>query len=264
MLALATLRFRWAAAGVCLALTLLNCWPLAPYMLSIPDAVAAPATPSIRLLIYNMHGAATDHDAFFSLIDRERPDALLLTEIPRDERALMEGLAARYSHTASDGSAPAFRIVLASRWPMSDWTVDHSVSPLLPVVRAKQCPSATSCFHVVALHAGRPLDGRARIQTAQLAVATRLAGEAANGRLVLAGDLNLTPWSPRFARLLTETGLDDSGLRRGLAPTWLWPFGLAIDHVLVGAGLVALDNHLGPELGSDHRPVIVDLAIRSN
>jgi endonuclease/exonuclease/phosphatase (EEP) superfamily protein YafD len=96
------------------------------------------------------------------------------------------------------------------------------------------------------------------------AVATRLAGEAANGRLVLAGDLNLTPWSPRFARLLTETGLDDSGLRRGLAPTWLWPFGLAIDHVLVGAGLVALDNHLGPELGSDHRPVIVDLAIRSN
>ena len=43
--------------------------------------------------------------------------------------------------------------------------------------------------------------------------------------LLLLGDLNLTPWSPYFERLLAGSGLRDSRDGRGLFPTWPvgWP-----------------------------------------
>jgi endonuclease/exonuclease/phosphatase (EEP) superfamily protein YafD len=34
-----------------------------------------------------------------------------------------------------------------------------------------------------------------------------------------------------------------------------------IDHLLHSEALVAYDRQLGPELGSDHLPLVVDLAI---
>lgn len=39
------------------------------------------------------------------------------------------------------------------------------------------------------------------------------------------------------------------------------PFGARIDHVLAGAGLTPLMCELGPDLGSDHLPLIADIAV---
>ena len=75
-------------------------------------------------------------------------------------------------------------------------------------------------------------------------------------------DLNLTPYAPAFARLLRESGLRDALATRAWRPTWqagLWPLALPIDHVLVPADACVLDARVGPELGSDHRPVTVRL-----
>jgi endonuclease/exonuclease/phosphatase (EEP) superfamily protein YafD len=83
---------------------------------------------------------------------------------------------------------------------------------------------------------------------------------------VLLGDLNCTPWSPAFDRLLAAARLRDSGRGRGLHPTWFSavPFvGLPIDHVLVGPGVGVRGRHVGPDIGSDHRPVIADLVLPS-
>ena len=83
---------------------------------------------------------------------------------------------------------------------------------------------------------------------------------AFNGHGILAGDLNDTPWS---------TGMHgvEGKLRRasGLAPTWPnvggWLSVLPIDHVLVTSGWRRLSAKVGPDIGSDHRPVVVELNI---
>ena len=83
------------------------------------------------------------------------------------------------------------------------------------------------------------------------------------GPLIVAGDFNCTPWSPFFSDLLAATGLHDSALGFGVWPTWnssLLPLGLKIDHVLVTGGVVARNHQVGADVGSDHFPVIVDLA----
>jgi endonuclease/exonuclease/phosphatase (EEP) superfamily protein YafD len=84
--------------------------------------------------------------------------------------------------------------------------------------------------------------------------------EGSKGRFLLMGDFNATPWSAVFRRLLR------AGFRRagaGLSPTWpsiLGPFGIPIDHVLMHGPIEARSVEVGPDVGSDHRPLLVTLA----
>ncbi len=81
---------------------------------------------------------------------------------------------------------------------------------------------------------------------------------------MLVGDLNLTPYAPAFPRLLRESGLRDAFVGRWWRPTWQAGFGplaLPIDHALVPATSCVLQADIGPDVGSDHRPVQVTLTL---
>ncbi len=80
----------------------------------------------------------------------------------------------------------------------------------------------------------------------------------------VAGDLNATPWSNAFSKL------DQAGLRRatGLTPTWPaigrgW-MGIPIDHVLVTPHWSVVERRVGPNIGSDHFPVMVRIALHED
>ena len=78
---------------------------------------------------------------------------------------------------------------------------------------------------------------------------------------IIAGDLNATPWSMAF------NDLTDRGTRRSttLRPTWPTALGgwvgIPIDHVLVSHRWRRVDSWRGPNLASDHAPVLVRLAL---
>lgn len=79
--------------------------------------------------------------------------------------------------------------------------------------------------------------------------------------LILAGDLNATPWCHGTRLLLKASGLQF----RSADPVWQPTWGLEtilmipIDHVLVKGGLSITQRTIGHEVGSDHRSVIVQL-----
>jgi endonuclease/exonuclease/phosphatase (EEP) superfamily protein YafD len=98
----------------------------------------------------------------------------------------------------------------------------------------------------------------------QVEALARFSGTATTP-LVLAGDLNMTERSPGFARLLREGRLRDSRVGFGVHATWpvrLQPFLIPLDHCLVSPDVTVLDRRVGPAVGSDHYPVVVDLALR--
>jgi endonuclease/exonuclease/phosphatase (EEP) superfamily protein YafD len=92
----------------------------------------------------------------------------------------------------------------------------------------------------------------------------RLLGGKEGARMVL-GDLNCTPWSPYFRKLLRAGDLRDSGRWRGWAPTWnpgiSW-LRLPIDHCLVSEEIGVARRAIGPEIGSDHRGLVVEVFFR--
>jgi endonuclease/exonuclease/phosphatase (EEP) superfamily protein YafD len=108
-------------------------------------------------------------------------------------------------------------------------------------------------------------DASRRILVEQLSELAE-AAKTSDGPLVVAGDFNTTKWTPEFGRLSTS-GLADAHqvTGRGLAATWpangsLPPF-LLLDHVLVSRELSVNSVMELPAGGSDHRPVIADLAL---
>ena len=81
---------------------------------------------------------------------------------------------------------------------------------------------------------------------------------------VVIGDLNTTPWSRLFARLVERTGLCDS--RAGFGIQASFPSDMAflripIDHLLASCAVGVRARRIGPQVGSDHLPVIAGLTI---
>jgi endonuclease/exonuclease/phosphatase (EEP) superfamily protein YafD len=252
-----------------LVLTLVNVMPLAPYVAG-GDAVAgvgAGPRDRVRVLTFNLRSESTDPDAFRRLVEREDPDVVMLTEVPDDAERLLPW-DERYPHRIMDGRGSPMDVVLFSRWKPRKWSVDRSAASSLPVLTVDLCHPEieTRCFTLVGLHAARPFgrDG-VRRQRAHLEVAAREVRGAATDAVVLAGDLNLTPWAPLFRAFTRQVGLKDTAKARGLTATWLNRFpllGLPIDHILVDSGFDVVANRVGEDLGSDHLPVVADLELR--
>jgi len=62
--------------------------------------------------------------------------------------------------------------------------------------------------------------------------------------------------------LLLFGRLEDTMAGRTWSPTWLTgfaPLALRIDHVLASPGTCVVNAEVGPEIGSDHRPLRVTL-----
>ena len=91
--------------------------------------------------------------------------------------------------------------------------------------------------------------------------------QSTNHPLLVLGDLNTSMWSPAYNNLTDSLQLNNARQGFGILPTWpakLGPAGIPIDHCLVSPHFVVTDCRVGPNIGSDHKPLIVTLQIRNN
>jgi endonuclease/exonuclease/phosphatase (EEP) superfamily protein YafD len=267
LLLVITLALRvFGAAALCLACLLAHLVPLAPYLLSRPGP--STTTPPLRVLTANLHGRNADVAKFAALIAHEQPDVVVLTEVPRNFASVAAGLTPSYPHTIMERPGAAFEVIVLSRWPIKQRQVNRGVGQSLPVVSAEVCSPVASagCAAVIGLHGARPFGRGVHLRNAQLALAVRVAAARGDEPVILVGDLNLTPWAPTFAALLEAGNLRDASTVRGLTATWRSRhplFGLLIDHVLVNQKVTVVASRIGPDIGSDHLPVIADLAFQA-
>lgn len=84
------------------------------------------------------------------------------------------------------------------------------------------------------------------------------------GSCVVTGDFNNTPWSAHFLAFLSESGLRDSARGCPAQPTWLTFLPklarIPLDHAFHSPDVRVVSRRLGPPIGSDHLPVILDIA----
>ena len=85
-----------------------------------------------------------------------------------------------------------------------------------------------------------------------------------DGRVMVLGDLNATPWSRAMTNLMAAGGLRDAAIGSPFRSTWASRFpllGLPLDQVLVGRAMGIVSRRVGRDIGSDHFPVIADLTL---
>ncbi len=82
--------------------------------------------------------------------------------------------------------------------------------------------------------------------------------------LIIVGDLNTSSYSTHFKNLLEKTDLKDSRNGLGIMPTWPSNFTLfqtTLDHFLVSDNIYIIHRGTGPDLGSDHLPILMEFGI---
>jgi endonuclease/exonuclease/phosphatase (EEP) superfamily protein YafD len=252
---LALRRFRWAAlAAVTLAVNVFRLWPEA-------HPPAAVAGPPLRLLSANVHASSRNFDKFTSFIEAESPDLLLVLEVGSEWAEALAPLRDRYPHSTIHPRQDNFGIAFFSRVPAEIDVVELGGAEL-PSIVARLTHDGRP-LTVIGTHPLPPVSSAtAAARNTQFAAVAKAAREA-EGAVIVGGDLNVSPWSPHFRDLLRNGRLSDSGRGFGPQPTWpafFPPLMTPIDHVLVSDGLTVLNRRVGPGIGSDHRPVVAEIA----
>jgi len=263
-------RRRWLVLGASAALLAFAAWPVAPY-LQWATAVANTGTPpaSLRVMSLNLYAGNARADLVLDAIKTADPDILLLIENHGAWWRALSEVRAKFPYLLADGNPANSDLLLFSRLPLEDARFVQLGSRAWPVAAARVCMEtpipAGGCIQVVGVHPSAPITGwHAALRDSVLGdLPALLAAQGPTPSLVM-GDFNCTPWSPRFRDLLAATGLADAARGFAASPTWfsrLLPFGLKIDHILIGGGLSVSAYSVGTDVGSDHYAVTADLSL---
>jgi len=263
LLALLALRRRWLPATALFVITALNALPVLPYVPVLTMAtVPAPAAAHLKVLTVNVSFRQFSARRFREIVAEAAPDILLVVEFtPHAEEVLAEFDKIFPQQLKAPAEGP-YGIALWSRFPLkSAYTFPLGLAQ--GVEARVETPAGV--FTLLGAHLVSPtLPRRAEQRNEGLTMlAERRAAIA--GPVIIAGDFNVTPYSPYYSDWLATTGLTDSRYGRTLSTSWpavLPILGIPIDHVAVSNEFVILAHHRLPAFGSDHWGIMAELALQ--
>jgi endonuclease/exonuclease/phosphatase (EEP) superfamily protein YafD len=245
-----------------------------------PAAVPHGAT-TIRLVSANLLTDNPDIDRLAAALGRSDADVLVVQELSPANLAALDraGVLAAYPHQVLDARPGYHGSAILSRLALSDGAViDVAGSPMTrATVTVGGADGPGTALRLVNVHTVAPLDAAGTVTwRAQLTALADLTdgladpadpADAADGLVdVLVGDFNAT-LQHRGLRHLVDGGLDDAFTHAGTGLGATWPARgaplpvMRLDHVLVDEAVVVTGYANGPDAGSDHRSLVVDLAV---
>jgi vancomycin resistance protein VanJ len=249
------------------------CFPWNPF--------AAANSPGLRVLTCNIDGEACDVRKLHSLIAKTKPDIIALQECP--ETVAIDLPSSWAVHRKG-------QLLVASRYPAVDTQYALCRRPPSPwqPVDALSCLIRTDrglirfCnIHLQSPHKGlsEVLDRRTGVNSSRKgkieAQITERRQESADVRqwlarfpepTIIAGDFNMPPESAIFCKIwgAYTDAFDACGWGFGYTkwtPVGPLRYGARIDHILADEDMKPRRCWVGPDVGSDHRPLLAEIGI---
>jgi endonuclease/exonuclease/phosphatase (EEP) superfamily protein YafD len=210
----------------------------------------------------NLYYTNRDHVRLTTWLERHPADLVVVQELTPEWAEALEAVPG-YPYRSFLARKDAYGIGVLSRWPLDNVKFLDLARDGHPSLAGEVVADGLR-LHFLAVHARWPvLPSLARSRDRALHRIAVLA-RATPGPSIVLGDLNLSPDSPVFRRLLSDGRLNDALAGPLWRPTWLagfWPLALRIDHVLVSEGVCVEETAVGDWIGSDHRPVTARLRL---
>ncbi|WP_369365640.1 endonuclease/exonuclease/phosphatase family protein [Streptomyces sp. CG4] len=250
----------WPGLVGAVAVLGLLAWYLEPYgRTAEPDG---PPLATLRVLTSNVEfGRGTP--ALVPRIRDRRPDVVFVEECEYTCQATLEAdFATAYPYRQAVRAAGSHGSLILSRFPLK---------PTAGVAGTMGMPGAVADVHGHAVrlqlaHPMPPLPDQVGLWRRELGRLRAFAAADPRTPTVLAGDFNATQDHAAFRRIL-DTGLTDAARLAGHDRAASWPartasvVGTQIDHVLLSSDFTATGARFLRVTGSDHRALVVDLAL---
>ena len=250
--------FRIASAGVLIAATaFVVAWPWQ----SAPQPVA-PQAARFSLLLFNVWFNNHSLADLQKMIEQNNADVVVLVEATPRIRDAMQPLSARYPYKLDCiGSGPCDILIfsrsrLTPREIIATGGAVHS--PLVSVeTDVMGCKLTLFATHMTRPFPSRPYWG-------QRAQAEEIAGDvaSASGAKLVVGDFNAAPWGYVIQTIAQRNALSVLTGGGGTWPSLLPPqLRIPIDNMMASAGLSFVSRRVLPKMGSDHLPVLAEIAV---
>ena len=263
-LALLALAFATRARTLIGAAAILLAINFALLLTALPGA--APEAPEgserfLRIVTFNLWGGNDRTERIVAFLDATGADAVVLEEVRPHHENLLAKLGTRYPHRAGEQHG----LVILSKHPiLADGRVNREGQPpwMSLIIRWARLDVNGTAVELAGVHLARPF--YPALQHGDIVGLTHFL-QTRSGPLILAGDFNMAPWTWSLKHFTRATGL---GRFNTFHPTWpmhwrnvpLLPL-VPIDNVFTSDHFASIGISLGPRLGSDHRPVIADIAL---
>lgn len=235
-----------------------------------PPSRARVSGPTIRVMSMNLLAGNRQYGRAVAQILDADPDLVLLQEYgPNWDTAMTEGLSDSHPHVLRRPRTDSFGVAVYSKLPLSgvEWFEVGGVGT--PQVRTTiDFDGRTIAVYAIHLLPPAGLDNTQDTWRQHASLVKRL--EAETLPILLAGDFNFTPRSAQAARF-RRMGLTEAHAQGGRWRGTTWPAigmvslapGIRLDQVYLDEDLACEGSRVLGANGSDHRPILVDVGIRS-
>lgn len=225
-------------------------------------AQAAPGSQRfMRVVTLNLWEGNERMEDVAKFLTEADADAVVLQEVTREHgTALRQALGSLYPFALGET-----RLVILSKHPiLAEGRIDRPGYPpwISLMLRWTRLDVNGTIFELAGVHLTRPY--YVELQEQDIEDLIQFA-QSRGVPLVVAGDFNMSPWTERLARFTEQTGLKRYNtlhltwpMRRGNVP--LLPL-VAIDNVFASPHFAKIATMGAPWLGSDHRLIVVDIAL---
>ncbi|MCH8822531.1 MAG: endonuclease/exonuclease/phosphatase family protein [Planctomycetes bacterium] len=268
LIVLAALR-RWRFVIIAIAAVIVSSSAVIPLWFRPHDVdsstTATQLTSTIRILHANVLSSNADHAKLIDLINREKPDLVMLQEINSHWVKALTPLENDYPYKCIAARDDNFGIAIFSRTPLHATVVQQFGSANFPSITF-QIQIDNTFVDVISTHPMPPVSADAMASHNEQLLAVAAFAEGRENPLIVVGDLNTTMWTGPYNNLCEKLNLTNARKGFGILPGW--PTSLPgimripIDHCLVSDEVFISDCRLGSEIGSDHLPLIIDFQIR--
>ena len=244
-----------------LLLTIINCTHFALALQGGAEDATPGAPRFLRVMTFNIWNQNDRIDDIAKFLSDTDADLVVIQEMTADKWSkLRESLGSRYPYTLGDAGL----VILSKYKIIENGRVDRGGmqpwSSLMLRWAVVEVNGTTVKF--VGVHLARPF--YPKLQYDDLVTLVDFVRHQ-TGPLIVAGDFDMTPWTDKLTSFTQATGLERYNtfhftwpLHIGGIP--LLPF-VASDQVFTSPHFAKIATWTGPRLGSDHRPVIADIAL---
>ena len=215
----------------------------------------------IKLMIFNIsyNNPTENFENIKSLILSEKIDILQFQEVSPQMNKKIRSLKSIFPYsTGLDKPLDVFDSLILSKYPLLNTEIgQHRLVQTNFILNEKK-------ISILGIHL---FPGGTQVNLNYALQQTNYLKEAVNNintNLILLGDLNMTSSSKRFTNFLKDTNLYTYSSFKNITSTWpaFLPnyLGIQIDHVLFTKNFRLISKKIANNFGSDHRPLIVELA----
>jgi endonuclease/exonuclease/phosphatase (EEP) superfamily protein YafD len=276
----------WAIAGMLAALwNIALAWPSIAANVQAAFADAPPKSKALKVISFNLAYDNPDYAKTVAFLAKSGADVIGLSEVTPEAKKALGELDEIYPHRVDCVGMDRFcELMLLSKKPLR-YGFAGKIGAKLTYIASADIDFQGSAVSVAVAHIVLPfvkpdwpplqqwltaddpsplLPKTPRLwQSMQMAVLADYAKSLGRDRIIM-GDFNSVPWSDAQVAFRAATLLDNRGPLVATWPTRLpAPLRVPIDTVFVGGGLTLRNLHAGPDLGSDHLPIIAEIGTKS-